>query len=43
VPAGSEGRVLVAGRVGSTRLIDNMPLTFGVDPAADRPALEGND
>ncbi|MFJ9315433.1 pantoate--beta-alanine ligase [Pimelobacter simplex] len=26
--AGSEGRVLVAARVGSTRLIDNMPLQF---------------
>ncbi|HVK29045.1 MAG TPA: pantoate--beta-alanine ligase [Nocardioides sp.] len=26
--AGSEGRILVAARVGSTRLIDNMPLQF---------------
>ena len=26
---GTEGRVLVAGRIGSTRLIDNMPITFG--------------
>jgi pantoate--beta-alanine ligase len=43
VPAGTEGRVLVAGRIGSTRLIDNMPLTFGGDPTADGPALEGND
>ena len=29
VPAGTEGRILVAGRIGSTRLIDNMPITFG--------------
>ena len=44
VPAGTEGRILVAGRVGSTRLIDNMPLTFGVDPIADDSAEgpEGN-
>ena len=32
VPAGTEGRALVAGRIGSTRLIDNMPLTFGPGP-----------
>ncbi|HEX5861885.1 MAG TPA: pantoate--beta-alanine ligase [Nocardioides sp.] len=43
VPAGTPGRVLVAGRIGSTRLIDNMPLTFGVEPTADGPAQEGND
>jgi pantoate--beta-alanine ligase len=30
VPPGTEGRILVAGRIGSTRLIDNLPLTFGV-------------
>jgi pantoate--beta-alanine ligase len=29
VPPGTEGRILVAGRIGSTRLIDNMPITFG--------------
>ncbi|MEO5853095.1 MAG: pantoate--beta-alanine ligase [Nocardioides sp.] len=29
VPAGTKGRVLVAARVGSTRLIDNLPLTLG--------------
>ncbi len=29
VPPGTEGRVLVAARVGATRLIDNLPLTFG--------------
>jgi pantoate--beta-alanine ligase len=32
VPAGTEGRALVAGRIGSTRLIDNLPLTFGSGP-----------
>lgn len=29
VPAGTEGRVLIAARVGTTRLIDNMPLVLG--------------
>jgi pantothenate synthetase len=28
-PAGIEGRALVAARFGSTRLIDNVPLTIG--------------
>jgi pantoate--beta-alanine ligase len=32
VPAGTPGRVLIAGRIGSTRLIDNLPLTFGSGP-----------
>ena len=27
-PAGAEGRILVAARVGATRLIDNLPLSF---------------
>jgi pantoate--beta-alanine ligase len=30
VPAGTEARVLVAARVGPTRLIDNMPVIIGV-------------
>jgi pantoate--beta-alanine ligase len=34
VPPGTEGRILVAGRIGSTRLIDNMPITLGGDPIA---------
>ncbi|WP_148613589.1 pantoate--beta-alanine ligase [Nocardioides rubriscoriae] len=29
VPAGTEARALIAARVGSTRLIDNLPLTIG--------------
>ena len=36
VPAGTQGRVLVAGRIGSTRLIDNLPITFG--PTSPGPA-----
>jgi pantoate--beta-alanine ligase len=40
--AGTEGRVLVAGRLGGTRLIDNMPITFGSPPAA-RTALADGD
>ena len=36
VPLEGEGRILVAARVGATRLIDNMPITF--EPVApDRP------
>ena len=30
-----DGRILVAGRFGSTRLIDNMPLLLGPEPQAD--------
>lgn len=32
-PAGTEARVLVAARVGTTRLIDNLPLRLGAGPA----------
>ncbi|HEX8781063.1 MAG TPA: pantoate--beta-alanine ligase [Nocardioides sp.] len=48
-PPGTEGRVLVAARVGSTRLIDNMPITIGAstdfstDRSTDRSAGHGGD
>jgi pantoate--beta-alanine ligase len=44
VPPGTEGRILVAGRIGATRLIDNMPLTFGGEPTAEgrETSPEGN-
>lgn len=29
LPAGTEGRILIAARVGTTRLIDNLPVTLG--------------
>ena len=32
VPPGSEARILIAARVGTTRLIDNMPLVLGREP-----------
>ena len=35
VPAGTEARMLVAARVGTTRLIDNVPLVVG------RAAVQG--
>ncbi len=33
-PPGTEGRILVAARVGGTRLIDNMPITLGAPASA---------
>lgn len=42
VPAGTEARVLIAARVGTTRLIDNMPLVLGaVEPTSPSSAREG--
>jgi len=39
-PAGTEARILVAARVGATRLIDNMPLTLGC--ATTTPSTPGS-
>ena len=35
-PAGTEARILVAARLGSTRLIDNLPLVLGSRPGGSR-------
>jgi pantoate--beta-alanine ligase len=40
-PGGTEGRVLVAARVGGTRLIDNMPITIGA--STHRSTEQGGD
>ncbi|GEP33550.1 pantothenate synthetase [Nocardioides szechwanensis] len=41
VPPGTEARILVAARLGSTRLIDNMPLVIGTTGSPD-VSTEGN-
>lgn len=43
VPDGTEGRILIAARLGSTRLIDNLSITFGTSPAARQRAEQNPD
>ncbi len=43
VPDGAEGRVLIAARLGSTRLIDNLPITFGTSPPGRQRAERTTD
>ncbi len=43
VPPGTQGRILIAARVGATRLLDNMPITLGTDKIAATTGAAGGD